>query len=134
MIMTDFFGTDLSGFDAFWSAWPDRRNKETARKAFAKLRPADRQKATDHAAKWAAQWRKENPQASHIHAATYINQKRWTDLEEAAPPMGDDSLAMQAQWIKDGKSFLARTIKPSAVAEMLARGMVTPEECARAGV
>lgn len=70
------------GFDDFWSRWPDKRNKHNARKAWAKMRRSERKLATERCVKWCEQWRKDNPQASHIHASTYLNQKRWEDLDE----------------------------------------------------
>jgi len=75
-------GEKDAAFQSFWTHWPDKRNKDTARKAFAKLKPEDRQRATDRAASWCKKWRAENPQASHIHAATYLNQKRFLDEDE----------------------------------------------------
>lgn len=133
--MADSF--DNMQFQAFWKAWPDRRNRATAFKAFMKLKGPDREKATARAADWCAQWRKDNPQASHIHASTYLNQKRFLDADEkseASQQNLDESMRLQAQWIKEGKHFLAKTIRTDLLREMISAGLVTPDECRRAGV
>lgn len=69
-------------FDAFWAAYPKKKAKEAARKAWAKIKPdetlgkviiqavEDTKKTTD--------WKKEN--GKYIpHPATYLNGKRWED-------------------------------------------------------
>lgn len=126
-----------AAFEDFWSVWPDKRNKESARKAFAKLHPIERQKATERAADWCVQWRKDNPQASHIHAATYLNQKRFLDMDETREVqkvINTDAMRMQAQWIKEGKDYLAKTIRREMLVEMFTAGLVTPEEARRVGL
>ena len=66
-------------FSAFWLRWPSKQNKAAAEKAFAKLRPDDRALAVNNAAEWFLAWRKANPDARDIHAATYLNNRRWID-------------------------------------------------------
>lgn len=66
-------------FDAFWEVWPDRRAKRPAQIAWSKLAPAEQQVAIDRARDWCAAWRKANPDASHIMASTYLNQRRFAD-------------------------------------------------------
>lgn len=123
-------------FDDFWADWPDKKNKASAAKAWAKLKPNERAKAATRAKDWCVQWRKDNPQAAHIHASTYINQKRFLDADEvsqANQAACDGVSKMQAQWIKDGKHFLFRSLSASRVAELVNGGFVTTEECRRAG-
>lgn len=140
--MPDFFdrmaiAKTHEAFDDFWAEWPDKKNKESARKAFMKLHPREREKAIERAATWAAQWRKDNPQASHIHASTYLNQKRFLDLDEikeVQKVIHSDAMLMQARWIKEGKDFLARNISRDMLAAMVSQGIVTPDEVRRVGL
>ena len=67
-------------FEAFWSVWPlGRVAKQKAEKAFRKLSPQDRHLAMVRAGPWAEQWRRNNPTASPIHPATYLNAGRFND-------------------------------------------------------
>ena len=124
-------------FDDFWAVWPHKKNRESARKAFAKLKSEDRQKATERAAEWCAGWRKDNPQASHIHASTYLNQKRFLDMDEAAQDrekVAEGLLEMQAGWIREGKAFLCQSLTSQRVQEIIGAGLVDQDECRKAGV
>lgn len=81
-------GDDVAGFDEFWAAWPLAKTaKAKAQAAFKKLKAEDRAKATEAVVTWAANWRRQHPTASDIHATTYLNQKRWED-EATAPAPG----------------------------------------------
>ena len=72
-------------FDDFWAAWPlGKIAKDGARRAYGKLSPADRTRATAEARDWCAAWRAANPRLNDIHPATYLNSRRWED--EMAPP------------------------------------------------
>lgn len=69
-------------FDDFWKAYPKKKAKEAARKAWAKLKPDETlgkeiiQAVED--AKKTTDWKKEN--GKYIpHPATYLNGKRWED-------------------------------------------------------
>ena len=117
-------------FDAFWKIWPDKRGREVARKAWGKLAPAERQIAIQRCELWCKQWRKRNPDASHIMAATFLHQRRFLD-DVAAPETVKRApgLADMAEMIKSGKPWLCRSISPAAVQEMIRRGMVTREQC-----
>jgi uncharacterized protein YdaU (DUF1376 family) len=66
-------------FSAFWVSWPNKVGKVAAEKAWRKLSKADQGNATKSADGWFQRWRSQNPQASPIHPATYLNQKRWAD-------------------------------------------------------
>jgi uncharacterized protein YdaU (DUF1376 family) len=72
-------------FEEFWSVWPSKKAKKDAAKAWDKLSADDRTKAKDAAAAWFAKWRASSPSASPIHAASYLNGRRWED--EIEPPM-----------------------------------------------
>lgn len=72
-------------FADFWSVWPSKKAKANAAKAWAKLSADDRTKAKDAAVAWFAKWRASSPSASPIHAASYLNGRRWED--EIEPPM-----------------------------------------------
>jgi hypothetical protein len=66
-------------FAAFWLAWPNKVSKSAAEAAWSKLTDADRQEALRQIGPWFASWRDQNPTASPIHAATYLNKRRWRD-------------------------------------------------------
>jgi uncharacterized protein YdaU (DUF1376 family) len=66
-------------FSDFWAAWPNKVSRKNAEAAWAKLSPADRADAMRLAVPWFNAWRIANPQASPIHAATFLNAKRWQD-------------------------------------------------------
>lgn len=83
------------GFDEFWSAYPKRRNRVDAIKAFARLKPdADLLKtmlsaiATQAASE---QWRKDKGQFIPM-PATWINSKRWLDEEPTTLGSADPEL------------------------------------------
>lgn len=66
-------------FDAFWEVWPNKVAKAAAEKAWKKLSAPDRAQATEAVPVWFSAWRRQNPQASPIHPASYLNQRRWED-------------------------------------------------------
>jgi len=123
-------------FDAFWSKVQHKVNKAGAQKAWRKLTSAERQLATDRwPAFWSA-WSKANPQASPIHPATYLNNRRWEDQapapQETLPRA--HRLARQAEKIKSGKRFLCTQIPPNVARECIGEGLVSEAECKNVGV
>ena len=62
-------------FDQFWTLYPRKTSKQSASKAFAKLKDEDQQKAINNIARLYS----ETPVQFVPHAATYINQARWED-------------------------------------------------------
>lgn len=66
-------------FSEFWKIWPNRTAKAAAEKAWARLAEDDRAQAIAQTASWFERWRSAHPTASPIHAATFLNQKRWRD-------------------------------------------------------
>ena len=73
---------DIYPFEAFWKAYPKKKAKEAAKKAWAKLKPDERLgKAIIQAVTESAKtkdWKKEN--GKYIpYPATYLNGKRWED-------------------------------------------------------
>lgn len=121
-------------FDAFWTVWPDKRGKEPAQKAWKRLTPPERQVAVDRCEAWCRDWRKRNPEASHIMAATYLNQRRFLDMPETAKPATIEALDMQAGWIRERKAYLCKGIRHEAVRQMIERGLVTAEDCRAVGL
>ena len=70
-----------TSFDAFWHDCPHKIGKEPARKAWQKL-SAGNQEAAHKAVKRFYEWfSKTYPTASPLHPSTYLNNKRWLDLE-----------------------------------------------------
>lgn len=69
-----------TGFDAFWGIWPNKTAKHAAKKAWQKL-PLDDKRAAYAAVKagWFTSWQAQHPDASPLHPATFINQRRWED-------------------------------------------------------
>lgn len=71
-----------TGFDAFWSAYPLKKAKATAVKAWAKLKPgADLQAAILSAIatqRASADWQRDGGQYIP-HPTTWLNQRRWED-------------------------------------------------------
>ena len=62
-------------FDQFWAIYPRKTSKQSASKAFAKLKDEDQQKAINNVARLYS----ETPVQFVPHAATYLNQARWED-------------------------------------------------------
>ena len=62
-------------FDQFWALYPRKTSKQSASKAFAKLKDEDQQKAISNIARLYS----ETPVQFVPHAATYLNQARWED-------------------------------------------------------
>lgn len=69
-------------FDTFWTYWPKKVNKESARKAWAKISPDERLLETMISSILAFQktegWTKDS--GRYIpHPATWLNNRRWED-------------------------------------------------------
>ena len=62
-------------FDQFWALYPRKTSKQSASKAFAKLKDEDQQKAINNIARLYS----DTPVQYVPHAATYLNQARWED-------------------------------------------------------
>lgn len=122
-------------FSQFWEVWPNKTAKASAEKAWQKLTAAERAEAHDSAAAWFAAWRASNRDASPIHPASYLNQKRWQDEGwRKTPAKSVDRLAVAADAIRSGKRFLCAHITPSLARELVAANAVTPEQCKQVGV
>ncbi|CAM2142629.1 conserved protein of unknown function [Pararobbsia alpina] len=95
-------------FDSFWSAYPKKVAKDTAKRSFAKLKPdaalLDRMLAAVAAAKLSDQWRKDGGQFVP-NPTTWLNQRRWEDETTGhAPTNGVDRYEaidpVQAAWMR----------------------------------
>ena len=62
-------------FDQFWNLYPRKTSKQSASKAFAKLKDEDQQAAINNISRLYS----ETPVQFVPHAATYLNQGRWED-------------------------------------------------------
>ena len=62
-------------FDQFWTIYPRKTSKQSASKAFAKLKDEDQQAAINNISRLYS----ETPVQFVPHAATYLNQGRWED-------------------------------------------------------
>lgn len=76
-------------FNTFWDAVPHKIGKAQAEKAWKKLKPEAREKAFGMIKTFYAKWTAANPQASPIHPATYLNNRRWEDYETQEVRDGD---------------------------------------------
>lgn len=84
--MADLFGgfvkTSVGFDDAFWPLVPHKVNKEASRKAWNKLKPNEREAAQKHVKAFYEWFKKTYPTASPLHPSTYLNGKRWQDIED----------------------------------------------------
>ena len=128
-----------AGFADFWALIPQgaKSGKAVAQKAWAKLSPKARQDAKTNAASYYDWWRRSNPQASWLHPASYLNQRRWED-EAFSPPLVNettkDRAAFWADHIKSGKPISRFSVTPTLCDEMLGRGLVTREQLRERGL
>jgi hypothetical protein len=114
-----------------------KQGKQAAEKAFRKLRPAMQQAATRNAASYYGWWRSQNPQASWLHPASYLNQRRWED-EAFMPPAPtkamQDRAAFWAEQINTGKPISRFAVSPSLCDEMVGRQLVTKAQLRERGL
>lgn len=84
---------DASNFDAFWSAYPKKKSKGDAEKAFKALKVDDDMLAriltTIEAVKLSKDWQKDNGQFIP-YPATWLRNKGWEDEAIAAGAGGDE--------------------------------------------
>lgn len=102
----------LMAFEEFWTAWPKKKAKADAQKAFAKvsipvaqlITAIDKQKQSD-------EWKKERGKFIP-HAATWLNGKRWEDEDaetNGEPPMATaDELSERKRHQEEQDEVFAR--------------------------
>ena len=76
-------------FDRFWSAYPRKRNKEAARKAWKKINPdaglCRIMSAALERDKQSREWKKDG--GEYIpYASSWLNGRRWEDEDSSPPP------------------------------------------------
>lgn len=66
----------------------------------------------------------------------WLDQKRWERFPKPGRPAADFTAiaAQRARAIRAGQSWVARHLSPAAARDLVARGLVTAEECKAAGV
>lgn len=71
----------IDGFDDFWSVYPRKAAKSTAKKAWSKLKPDDDlQQSIIADVKWRVNGEWSGKDVQYIpHPTTYLNQRRWED-------------------------------------------------------
>lgn len=89
--------TGVSGFDAFWQAYPKKAGKGAARKVFERIKPDAQLQRTMLAAvakqsTW-AQWTKDGGQFIP-NPTTWLSQQRWEDEAPHAASSSDDRQAV----------------------------------------
>jgi DNA-binding MarR family transcriptional regulator len=127
--------SNAPAFDEFWAKWPNKVAKGAALTAWKKLKADEKRRVVEVCASWFAAWRKANPELSPIHPATFLNKRRWEDegVSQPTAPTVDIRQAL-ADRIKSGKQWLVRDISPAQARELIAAGLVTQEDCRKAGV
>lgn len=67
-------------FDEFWSLYPRKVAKEMAWRAWERLSPDAQRACLDSIRKWRRVWTMDGQDTRFLpHAATWLNQSRWTD-------------------------------------------------------
>jgi hypothetical protein len=138
--MKDFFTENdtlrNAAFADFWELIPQgaKSGKAAAQKAFHRLSFDGQKRARDNVAAYYNWWRQRNPEASWLHPATYINQRRWQDEAFSGTTQTVDKAAFWAECINAGKYVSAVAISPSLCREMVERGLVTPEALTERGL
>lgn len=67
-------------FEEWWAAYPRKVAKQDARRAWAKLDPAERAISIERIPMHCAYWQRTNRATEHIpHPATWLNRASWTD-------------------------------------------------------
>ena len=134
-----FKETTTDTFAQFWAEIPTgaKNGKAMAEKAFKKMTPKGRADATTHVASYYAWWRAQNPQASWLHPASYLNQRRWED-EAYRPPAEkkavEDRAIFWAEQINAGKPISRFSVTPALCDEMLGRNLVTKAQLRERGL
>lgn len=70
------------------------------------------------------------------YSENWLAQKRWEQFPKSAPGASDPEVIAQvrAKAIREKAPWIGRHLSPSAARELVARGLVTEEECRAAGV
>jgi uncharacterized protein YdaU (DUF1376 family) len=131
------------GFDEFWQAVPRKIAKPKAQEAFAKaLRKTDAGTIIAAMRRYAEARMGEEPKYT-AHPASWLDAGRWTDEPDPQKQLqitggnhgGTDSkLTTWADNIRTGREYMCRSIPATAARELVHRGMVTLDQCKRAGV
>jgi hypothetical protein len=99
----------LMGFKEFWAAYPRKKSKAAAERAWAKIRPGEELQAEILAAleqaKQSRDWQKEGGQYIP-YPATWLNARGWEDeLESAAPERRQPTFTEIAEMMDRGELF-----------------------------
>ena len=124
-----------TGFEAFWAAAPRKVGKGQARKAYqAALKKTDSETIM-RAFKAYAKACAGRDERYIAHPATWLNGERWDDEGSSSPASAPiDIRGAIAERIKSGKPYLTRDITPATARELIASGLVTEDECRKAGI
>jgi len=80
-------------FETFWTSWKAKGgggDKSPAYNAWKKLSASDKEFAASVAVRWFEAWRKATPDATAIHASTYLNERRFDGFE---PPSASRAIS-----------------------------------------
>jgi len=110
-------GKEDASFDAFWSAYPKKKAKDDALKAFSKRKPdaelLSRMLSAIKAQSASEDWLKDGGKFIP-YPATWLNDARWEDEETAiaAPSSSVASVAKTDDYLKERKEQEAKATKP----------------------
>jgi len=76
--------SNTNGFDIFWKQYPNKRSKPQAEKAWNRLNAKDKERATSKLTQFIANLPDFQRTNFNLHAATYLNNKRWTEAVETS--------------------------------------------------
>jgi len=76
----------VEGFDEFWRAYPLKKDRIAAERAWKRLNAADRKEALAGIAPYAAECTRRGVHL--MYGQGYLNRRRWEDEPDALPPVG----------------------------------------------
>jgi len=131
--MTDLFGHDAplvteTTFAEFWALVPCKIARAAAERKWKQLGQTARKAATDAVAGFYRWWRKENPDATWLHPATYLHNRRWED--DWTDPIGSApvvTLKFWADWINSDKPLPTMGIPSRVQAAVFSAGLVSSQ-------
>ncbi|MEO0343043.1 MAG: helix-turn-helix domain-containing protein [Pseudomonadota bacterium] len=128
-----------ASFSDFWENWPNKVAKVSAEKAWKKLTPQQKGEACEKCLGWFDWWRKENPTASPLHPASFLNARRWEDepftkQSQRSTDDGGSAARMLAECIIDRRPWVVTQISAAKARDMISQDLVTLEQCRLAGI
>jgi hypothetical protein len=122
-------------FNSFWKLWPNKVKKPAARVSWNRLSAEDQRKILSLPRAGFDAWQKSQPNASPIHASSFLNQRRWEDEGLTSTTSANiDRAAALAETIKGGGYVAASYVSPDLAREVLGRKLATETELKERGI